>query len=53
MDDWGGTNFRNGTFDGMGGMLARHEVDFGGTVMFILKDHMSEIDYISLPMRAR
>jgi len=34
-------------------MLIRHEIDLGGTVMYILKDRLSEIDYVSLPARVK
>lgn len=48
VNDWGGTNFS----DGMVGMLARQEVDFGGTLMFIIKEYMAKIEYVSLSVRA-
>lgn len=53
MDEWGGTSSVNGSLSGMGGMLSRQEIDFGGTPMLMLKGRMSEIDYISLPMRVK
>lgn len=53
MNNWGETKFPNGSLGGMVKMLIQQEVDLGGTVLYILKDYLNEIDYIALPARVK
>lgn len=52
MDDWE-KMYENGTIGGMSGMLIRHEVDLGGTAMFMIENRLDEIKYIPLNIDIR
>ncbi|XP_072744984.1 probable glutamate receptor [Anoplolepis gracilipes] len=47
VSDWGFKD-KNGSFDGMTGLLSRREIDLGGTTMFIREDRLDEVKYIHL-----
>lgn len=50
-NNWGRN--KNGSWDGMVGMLQRREIDIGGTSLFILTDRISIVEYIQLYTRTR
>ncbi|XP_072743877.1 probable glutamate receptor [Anoplolepis gracilipes] len=39
---------KNGSFDGMIGLLSRREIDLGGTTMHIFEERIDEVKYINL-----
>ncbi|XP_039304044.1 glutamate receptor U1 isoform X2 [Solenopsis invicta] len=45
-NNWG--HNKNGSWDGMIGMLQRREIDIGGTGMFMLTERISVLEYIQL-----
>ncbi|KYN19932.1 putative glutamate receptor [Trachymyrmex cornetzi] len=45
-NNWGHNN--NGSWDGMIGMLQRHEIDIGGTSVYILANRMHMLEHIQL-----
>ncbi|XP_011685135.1 PREDICTED: glutamate receptor U1-like [Wasmannia auropunctata] len=49
LDNWG--HNKNGSWDGMTGMLQRREIDIGGTSMFMLVERISIVEYIQLYTR--
>ncbi|XP_012270313.1 glutamate receptor ionotropic, delta-2 [Orussus abietinus] len=51
-DTWGYQN-RNGSWNGMIGMLARREIDIGGTTTFFTKERLGVVQYISLYTSSR
>lgn len=47
VDDWGKIN-ENGSMDGMCGLLIQHEIDIGGTTMFMMNDRINDVKYVNL-----
>ncbi|XP_011862464.1 PREDICTED: glutamate receptor ionotropic, kainate 5-like isoform X2 [Vollenhovia emeryi] len=50
--NWG-RKTKNGSWDGMVGMLQRREIDIGGTAMFILDERIPIVEYIHLYTRTK
>lgn len=50
-NNWG--HNKNGSWDGMIGMLQRREIDIGGTGMFMLTERISVLEYIQLYTHSR
>ncbi|XP_011063704.1 PREDICTED: glutamate receptor ionotropic, kainate 4-like [Acromyrmex echinatior] len=48
-NNWGRNN--NGSWDGMIGMLQRHEIDIGGTSMYMMANRIHILEYIQLYTR--
>ncbi|KOX79272.1 Glutamate receptor U1 [Melipona quadrifasciata] len=51
-DSWGYRD-RNGTWNGMTGMLQRREIDIGGTGTFFIPQRIGVVDYVQLYSRSR
>ncbi|KYN40323.1 putative glutamate receptor [Trachymyrmex septentrionalis] len=49
-NNWGRIN--NGSWDGMVGMLQRHEIDIGGTSLYMLTNRIHILEYIHLYTRS-
>ncbi|XP_072744979.1 glutamate receptor ionotropic, kainate 5-like isoform X2 [Anoplolepis gracilipes] len=47
VSDWGYKD-KNGSFDGLTGLLSRREIDLGGTTMHIFEDRIDEVKYVPL-----
>lgn len=51
-NNWGHRN-KNGSWDGMFGMLHRREIDIGGTGSYMLVERIPVVEYIQLYTRTR
>ena len=52
-NNWGRiVNINNGSWDGMIGMLQRHEIDIGGTPMYMMTNRIHILEYIPLYTRS-
>ncbi|XP_018053495.1 PREDICTED: glutamate receptor-like [Atta colombica] len=52
-NNWGRiVNINNGSWDGMIGMLQRHEIDIGGTPMYMMTNRIHILEYIQLYTRS-
>ncbi|XP_029171786.1 uncharacterized protein LOC114941093 [Nylanderia fulva] len=52
VDDCG-KRLENGSFLGMTGMLDRHEIDIGGTAMYMVTDRIDQVQYVPLNVHMR
>lgn len=52
VDEWG-TEFANGSWNGMVGMLQRREIDIGGTPILLRDARLHIIDHVQLYTRTK